>query len=94
MNNIILPVLCFYVVGPHRLNGTGVGFRFQLRRLVHAMILAFGLFSMVFGTVSALRDLRKASSAPLTGSFPRPGCSQECREAYCALHPREPHCAR
>ena len=45
MNNIILPVLCFYVVGPHRLNGTGVGFRFQLRRLVHAMILAFGVFS-------------------------------------------------
>lgn len=94
MNNIILPVLCFYVVGPHRLNGTGVGFRFQLRRLVHAMILAFGVFSMVFGTISALRDLHAASSAPLTGSFPRPGCSQECREAYCALHLREPHCAR
>lgn len=94
MNNIILPVLCFYVVGPHRLNGTGVGFRFQLRRLVHAMILAFGVFSMVFGTISALRDLHAASSAPVTGSFPRPGSSQECREAYCALHPREPYCAR
>ena len=47
MNNIILPVLCFYVVGPHRsLNGNGsTGFRFQLRRLLHALILAFGVFS-------------------------------------------------
>ena len=47
MNNIILPVFCFYVVGPHRIEGDAAGRQwFKLRRFLHALILAFGVFSI------------------------------------------------
>ena len=46
---------------------------------------------MVFGTVSAVRDLAGSSEAE-AGSFPRPGISDECFAAYCELNPREPRC--
>lgn len=47
MNNIILPVFCFYVVGPHRIEGDAAGRQcFKFRRFFHALILAFGVFSI------------------------------------------------
>eukprot|EP00913_Durusdinium_trenchii_P035742 g33445.t1 len=63
MNNIILPILAFYSV-PDLPSS-------RLRKLLHAVVLAFGVSSMVFGTISAILDLAASGNNLATGTFPR-----------------------
>jgi len=86
MNNLMLPVMAFYYAGPSQRAGS-------FRRTVHLLIFLFSIFSMVFGTISAVLDLVHAASAPDRGVFPRPGITQECHHRYCALNPGHQGCA-
>eukprot|EP00439_Symbiodinium_sp_Y106_P062231 s474_g9.t1 len=86
MNNLILPIFAFHIAGP----AVNAG---PVRRVVHILILALAAFSMVFGTIGAIHDLWASRGAPTTGSFPRPGISTQCFDAYCQLHPSIAECA-
>lgn len=84
MNNIILPILAFYSV-PDLPSS-------RLRKLLHAVVLAFGVSSMVFGTISAILDLAASGNNLATGTFPRPGISEECFQAFCQLNQGHASC--
>lgn len=86
MNNLILPVLAFYYAGPSHRAGS-------VRKVMHMLIFLFAIFSMIFGTISAVLDLVRAASAEDKGAFPRPGITQECHDAFCAVNPAHGGCS-
>lgn len=95
MNNIILPVFCFYVVGPYRIEGDAAGRQcFKFRRFFHALILAFGVFSMIFGTISAIVALVPKATNSSDVAALRPDLTEECLEAFCHLQPHHPGCSK
>ncbi|CAE7210706.1 BMY1 [Symbiodinium sp. CCMP2592] len=68
-NNIIFPIVAFHYckvkkVGP-------------CRKVLHGLVLVYGLFIMIFGTIAAAQSLSpSADGAP--GEKLRPGLSAEC----------------
>ena len=84
LNNLILPVWAFHKAGPA---GSG-----PCRRAAHVLVLLLGAFSMVFGTMGAVRDLVQSGEAPPAGAFPRPGISSQCFADFCKLHPLDQAC--
>jgi amino acid permease len=75
-NNILLPVISFYVAGPKERAGTG-------RRLAHALIFLFGSIMVVLGTYGAVKSLiSEAAPSDDPGQVLRNGISGACKQAY------------
>lgn len=80
MNNILLPILAFYVAGPSEKAG-------HIRRLVHMLMFLVGACNMVFGTISSVQELfADVAHTVEADRFPRDGISAACKEAYRQVH--------
>lgn len=75
-NNVLLPILAFYLVGAQKVS--------RLRKLMHAVIFALGCFVVAFGTYNAFRDILwpPALQVEAVGIFPRSGVSPTCKADY------------
>jgi len=74
-NNILIPVL-----GLHRTQAYPIG---PKRKAAHACIAVFGFCVLVLGSYGAILNMIAADSTPpAAGTYPRPGISDRCKEAY------------
>jgi len=78
-NDILIPVLCFYRTGRAK-------DIHPLRKIFHVAIFLFGLAVVILGTWSAIQAMISANQEPAAGTFPRPGISAACVNAYLAVN--------
>mmetsp|Transcript_16373 Transcript_16373/g.42211 ORF Transcript_16373/g.42211 Transcript_16373/m.42211 type:complete len:210 (-) Transcript_16373:169-798(-) len=76
-NNMLVPILGFYAVGGSEAAG-------PLRKSLHAVLFAFGIYMVVVGTWGSIQSLvATAESAEVAvGTFPRAGISAQCIVTY------------
>jgi amino acid permease len=74
-NNIILPVIGFYVTKAHPVG--------PMRKVAHAFIGVFGFYVLIFGSYGAIMNMITTEAVPPPpGIYPRPGISDSCRKEY------------
>jgi len=75
-NNIIFPIVAF-----HHCKVKKVG---PLRKTCHALVLLYGVFIMIFGTIGALQVLSPKDEKP--GTAVRSDLTPQCRASFDALN--------
>lgn len=90
-NNILLPLISFYVAGPMEKAGV-------LRRAWHLFIFIFGLVFAVLGIYGAIKNLVESSADPIpAGSMLREGitdaCLRACKREHAAVCSSPEHAA-